>query len=194
MTRSDHGLRAAGILLGALALAGGPALADFEVTAPDGRRILLKDDNTWRYVDAKPAQAAAPADAKPAAKPPAKETGEAVLQIESRADVDRNCRIQLRLVNHLPYEIRSLVPEFSAYRANGVVYDSLFASFQFIKPGDEQRREVRFRGIACQDISRLQVGGGDRCDMGDLDKFTPVKGKCLALIRVVPSDLVRFDK
>jgi hypothetical protein len=194
MARNNRGPRVAGILLGAFALAGAPALADFEVTAPDGRRVLLKNDNTWRYVESKPSPAAAGKDDKPVADTAAKQTGEAVLQIESRADVDRNCRIQLRLANHLPYEIRSLVPEFSAYRASGVIYDSVFASFQFLKPGDEQRREVRFRGIACQDIGRLQVGGGDRCDMGDLDRFTPVRGKCLALIRVVPSELVRFDK
>src|SRR3977135_568603 len=29
------------------------AQADFEVTGPDGRRILLKDEGTWRHVEAK---------------------------------------------------------------------------------------------------------------------------------------------
>ena len=29
------------------------AQGDFELTAPDGRRLLLKDDGTWRYLEAK---------------------------------------------------------------------------------------------------------------------------------------------
>ena len=100
----------------------------------------------------------------------------------------------MKLVNNLPYEIRSIVPEFKVYRANGVVYDTVFGAFQFSKPGDSRSREVRFNGIACPDIARLQVTGGDRCEMGDLDKFSSEKGKCLEYVRVVESDLVRFDK
>jgi len=177
----------------------GPVRAEFEVTGPDGRRILLKDDKTWTYVEspaAKPASAAKPAaEAKSGpAKPPAKDPGEAVLHLTGRIEGNRICRFQLRMVNNLPYEIRSLVPVFSVYRTEGVVYDSVFQSFQFIKPGDTQLQEVRFDGLACKDIVRVQVGGGDRCEMGELDKFSPDKGKCLSLVRVVPSDVVRFDK
>ena len=98
------------------------------------------------------------------------------------------------MVNNLPFAIRSLVPEFRAYRANGVVYDAVFSAFQFLRPGDSQSREVRFNGIDCPEIARLQVAGGDRCEMGDLDRFSRDKGKCLAHIRLVESDLVRFDK
>lgn len=174
-------LRSARVVMAAALVPCLATAAEIEVKGPDGRRILLNDDRTWRYADDKPAAAEKP-------------SATAVLYLEGRADVDRNCRFQLRLVNQLPYEIRSVVPEFSVHRANGVVYDSVLAAFQFIKPGDEQKREVRFRGIACQDVVRLQVSGGDRCEMGDLDKFSPVKGRCLALVRVEPSDLVRFDK
>ena len=41
-----------------LALSHG-ARADFEVAAPDGRRVLLKDDGTWKYQNAKESAAAA---------------------------------------------------------------------------------------------------------------------------------------
>jgi len=41
---------------------------------------------------------------------------------------------------------------------------------------------------------RVQVLGGDHCEMGDLDKYTSLKGQCLDRIRVVESNLVRFDK
>jgi hypothetical protein len=63
-----------------------------------------------------------------------------------------------------------------------------------MRPGDTLIRDIDFNGITCQDIVRVQVAGGDRCDMGDLDKFSGVKGQCLARVRVVESDLVRFDK
>jgi len=172
------------------------ASKDFEVTGPDGRRILLQEDGRWRYIEPTTAAKsdAAAEDAKAEDKGVAKDTGEAVLTLERKIDGNRICRFRLKLVNNLTYEIRSIVPEFKVYRANGVVYDTVFGAFQFIKPGDSRSREVRFNGIACPDIARLQVTGGDRCEMGDLDKFSSVKGKCLEHVRVVESDLVRFDK
>lgn len=174
----------------ALALASAAASADMELRTPDGRRVLLKDDGTWRYADdsgtAGPAGAAKAGEKKP--------EGEAVLSLEGKIEGNRICRLQLRLVNNLPYEIRSLVPELSIYRPNGVVYDSLFAGFSFLKPGDSQRREVRFNGIDCKDIARVLVGGGDRCEMGDLDKFTPGRGLCLARVRVAASEVLPFEK
>ena len=63
-----------------------------------------------------------------------------------------------------------------------------------MRPGDKQVRDFEFVGIACQEIARVQVVGGDRCVMGDLHKYTDEKGQCLARLRVVASDLVRFDK
>jgi hypothetical protein len=172
--------------------------ADMELTTPDGRRVLLKADKTWQYVEtaadtaAKDGKDAAAKDDKAAAAK--KDEGEALLSLEGKIAGNRICRFQLKLVNNLPYEIRSLVPELSVYRANDVVYDSVFTGFSFLKPGDSQMREARFNGIACEDVARVRVGGGDRCEMGELDKFSAVKGKCLALVRVLPSAVVRFDK
>jgi hypothetical protein len=165
--------------------------ADFEVTGPDGRRILLKDDGTWSYVDGKGAAREAP---KEEAKEKPKVVGEALLVVERRADGGGGCIFGLRLVNSFPHPIQSFVPTFSAIRANDVVYHSVLSSFQAVKPGDGQSREILFRGITCQDVARLQVSGGDRCVMGDLDRFTHEQGACLKQVRVVPSDLVRFDK
>lgn len=185
-----------GMLLAALLVPAAIA-ADMELTTPDGKRVLLKDDKTWRYVEgdsAKPAADVAAAkdkDAKDAAAK--KDEGEAILSLEGKIAGNRICRFQMRLVNNLPYEIRSLVPELSVFRGN-VVYDSVFTGFSFLKPGDTQLREARFNGIACEDVSRVRVGGGDRCEMGELDKFSSGKGKCLSMVRVLPSDIVRFDK
>jgi hypothetical protein len=177
-------------LLAPLAVFG--SAADIELTLPDGRRVLLKDDRTWRY-------AGEPADAKarPAAGANAADTkaeGEVLLSLEGKIEGNRTCRLQLRLVNNLPYEIRSIVPELTVYRQNDVAYDSVFTGFSFVKPGDSQRRETRFNGIDCKDIVRVHVGGADRCEMGDLDKFSPGRGMCLARMRVVASEVLPFEK
>ena len=185
-----------GAVLGTVAVA-----ADIELTAPDGRKVLLKEDMTWRYVDAdaaksgeKPAAEASGDKGKDSVAAKPKDEGEAILSLEERIPGNRICRFRFKLVNNLPYEIRSLVPELSVFRGKDVVYDSVFTGFSFLKPGDTQMREARFNGIAGDDLVRLKVGGGDRCEMGDLDKFSATKGKCLSLVRVLPSQIVQFDK
>ncbi len=178
--------RSIGIALAVGALAGATvAHADFEVTGPDGRRILLKDDGSWRYVDTAAGEAARAGDGK---------REEAVLSLLSRREAGPNCHFRLRLVNNLPYEIHNIVPTFVAYRANGVVYDSRTTGFYSMKPGNSQERELRFQGITCAEIDRLQVTGGDRCGMGELTRFSPLAGECLSRVRVVRSDLLRFEK
>ena len=163
-----------------------PAWADFEVRGPDGKRILLKDNGTWRHLEAE--------DPATTATPTATTTDLAELQMLQRADSPGGCSFSLALRNKLPYEIRSLVFDFSALRANGVVYTSLGLGFGPVKPGDVYRRELRLMGIACQDIARLQVGGGDRCDMGGLNKFSEPNGQCLALVQVMPNEVLTFNK
>ena len=158
-----------------------PAWADFEVRGPDGKRILLKDNGTWRHLEAEDPAAATTTDL-------------AELQMLQRADSPGGCSFSLALRNKLPYEIRSLVFDFSALRASGVVYTSLGLGFGPVKPGDVHRRELRLMGITCQDIARLQVGGGDRCDMGDLNKFSEPNGQCLALVQVMPNEVLTFNK
>jgi len=200
LRRAGFRARAAAAIVAVGALA--PALAaaaDFEVSGPDGRRILLKSDGTWRYLDVRrgdvPSARADRAEVKAIEK--AKEEGaQAKLTLERRTAKGGGCNYELRLVNGFPYEISNLVLYYSAYRANGVIYDTVpaAAAFSFIKPGDDQVRELQFVGIGCDEIVRVQVSGGDRCVMGDLDKFSYEKGKCLARVQVVASDLVRFDK
>jgi len=185
MTRRHIWAAAGGVLFAAgLAF---PARADLELTAPDGRRVVLYDNGTWRYGEG---TATVQGDGQ------VKQDGEAVLTLERKIERGNSCRFVLRLVNNLPYEIRSLVPYYSAYRADGVIYDTVSSasSFAAMKPGDTLVRDLDFAGIVCRDIVRVQVVGGDRCDMGDLDKYSPEKGQCLARVRVVASDVVRFDK
>jgi hypothetical protein len=173
------------------------ARADFELTDSKGRRIELKDNGTWRYVDAK---GEAEGDGKgstedvgSAAVPAAPEV-QADLQLLSRSKFLGSCVFEVTLTNNLPYEISSLVPEFAAQRANGVVYASKLVGFTSVKPGAERTRRMLFGGISCPEIDKLQVLGGDRCEMGKLNKFSDAKGKCLGLVRVVPSELLKFEK
>ena len=186
MKQAIRSLVANALLVAGVALSPA-AQADFELTGPEGRRILLKDDGTWRYVQAKD---------QDQAEGKAKGEGEAVLLLERKMERGSSCGFALRLVNNLPYEIGSLVPYYSAYRANGVIYDTVASgsSFTALRPGNQQSREIEFTGITCKDIARVQVVGGDRCEMGDLNKFSEGKGRCLARIRVAESELVRFDK
>ena len=178
-----------GILLALLALAGTfQVRADMELVAPDGRTVLLKDNGSWSYVDAKAASTPEAKDSKQT------QPEQATLELESRTPFGPNCRVSLRMTNHLNYEIVQVVPYFSAMRANGVMHQSLGRGFQNVRPTDSKTRVVEFSGIACDDIARIQVVGGDRCEMGELTKFSPDQGQCLARIRVVPSELLTFEK
>jgi hypothetical protein len=162
------------------------AKADFELSDAQGRRILLKDNGTWTYVDAK--------EGVPDKSQTATPVAQAQLQLLLRRDAPAGCQFGLTLTNDLPNEIESLVLEFSAQRANGIVYMSKRMGFGSVRPGNRASRPLVFEGIACQDIAKLQVLGGDRCEIGELNRFSDEKGRCLALVRVVPSELVRFEK
>lgn len=161
------------------------ARADFSLVAPDGRKVLLKSDGTWKYETS--AAAASPGAKEPKSEP-------ALLRIEKRTPFGPNCHFTVRLHNMLPYEIVQLVPYFSAYRVNGVMHQSKGVGFQNVRPADSRQRVVEFNGIDCADIARVRVVGGDRCEMGELTKFSPDKGQCLALVRLEPSELVVFEK
>ena len=168
------------------------AQADVEVTDPGGRRILLKDDGTWRVLDSQaPAGAAVAASA---ASGPAATPEFADLRLLRRIDLPSSCRFEFELVNTLPYEIRSLVPLFAVHRANGVVYATESVAFGPVKPGDKIRRSLSVAGIACADIARLRVQGGDRCEMGELHRFSDAKGQCLEKVRLQATDLLKFEK
>ena len=188
------------------------AHADIEATTPDGRRVLLRENGTWAYIETrqkettpattKDREGAKVASAKEGGGKEAKadkKDGELLLLIDGRIEGGNACRFGLQLVNKLPYEVTSLVLHFSAFRSDGVLYatETPGSGFGALKPGNSQRRELEFRGIGCKDIARLQVSGGDRCTMGELHRWSDideVRGQCLARVKVVESKLLRFDK
>jgi hypothetical protein len=174
------------VVMGICAAVAQLAQADFEVTAPDGRRIRLKENGTWTYVQGKEKEIASTS----------KRQGELLLSLEGKETRGSNCRFTIQLSNNTPFQVRSLVLQYSAYKPNNVVYDTVTAGrrFNLLKPGDRQSTQVDFSGVTCEDIVRVQVGGGDRCEIDELHRYSDVKGECLERLRVVESKLVRFDK
>lgn len=167
----------------ALAQAPGP---DLEATTADGRRVLLKADGSWAFVPAAAASAAAPAASVPAVP--------AELELVGRNPIPGGCHVHLSLHNKLDYEIRTLVPDFRIVRKGGPTYVEQSLGFGRLLPGDRQQRTLRVSGLDCAAIEKIQVTGGDRCDMGELHRFSEGKGLCLARVRVMPSAVIGFEK
>jgi hypothetical protein len=154
------------------------AHADTEILTPDGRRVLLKDDFTWKYLTQG-----------------AEDSAEHVLlSIEKMRPERKSCVFGLRLVNNMATRVKNVVPQFRAYNRSGVVFETVYQSFTNIKPTLSEYQEIRFSGIRCDEIERVQVVGADRCTMGELTKYSRAKGECLKLIRVQPSDLATISK
>ena len=105
------------------------------------------------------------------------------------------CGLQLRLQNNLPYKIRSIVPRFSVYNRDYVVYDSRSQSFTAIKPTRSQYKRIQFNGIGCHEIRWVRVHDAARCTIGDVvDMFNEEEGQCLSFIYVEPSDMITISK
>ena len=104
------------------------------------------------------------------------------------------CQFQFELHNRQPYEVRSLIPDIKVFRKGSGFYVENTVPFSGVLPGDRQLRNTVVRGLDCDQVERLQVAGGDRCDMGDLNKFTDGKGLCLARVRVESDVKMGFEK
>ena len=87
-------------------------------------------------------------------------------------DVPGAYRFELVLTNRLPYEIRILVPDFTAVRANDVACTT---------------QPVAFGPLRAGDIARLDVKGADRCEMGDLNKFSEPTASAWCASRCCPA-------
>ena len=149
-----------------------------EVVTPDGRHVLLKNDHTWEYLELE--------------QLPAEES--AVLDVVNVKELSNACDIGFRLTNNLPYKIKSLVPSFSVYNRNQVLFDSQSKSFNSIKPTRNQYQKVRFIGITCPEISHIKLLGADRCTMGPFTKFDSGEGECLKRIHIQENDLIKVLK
>lgn len=148
------------------------------VVTPDGRRVLLRDDHTWEVVQA--------GQGDPAAS--------AVISVANTRGLRNACKIGLRLENHLGYNIKSLIPSFSVYTRDGILFETVSKSFSSIKPTRDQYRQIQFIGITCDEIGHIRVHGAGHCSMGPMDKFNEAEGECLSHIYVQESDLLKITK
>ena len=165
-------------ILAMLWLLAAPARADTAATTDDGRRVLLRDDNTWEFM-------------QPAAEP---EAPAMRLQVVSVTDRGGNCVLGLTLHNDAAYVIQSIVPQFEGVTHGGGIHSTVFVAFSNVKPTQRQYKALVYERFACGNLVEVRVKGGDRCTMDELTKFTPVTGECLRRVQVVPSDLVSIGK
>lgn len=160
-------------LLLALALTMPATAADLTAVTADGRKVILHDNGKWAFSK----QAA---DGEPLA----------ALTLETKVDLARGCRLGLRLQNDLPAQVRSLVLRFTAYKDEGVPFETVSRGYSYVKPTTSQYQEISFRGISCDEIRSVEVTAARNCHVGDLTKYSASGSRCLELIDVQPSDLL----
>jgi hypothetical protein len=154
------------------------AQADVKATTSDGREVLLRPNGTWIPVEQ--------------AKPDRPRL--AVLTLEKRADLPRGCRIGLRLQNDLGASIRTLVLRFTAYKDGDIPFETVSRGYSYVKPTTSQYQEVTFRGIACDDVSFVEIFAARNCHVGELTKYSADAEDCLQLFEVTPSEQMVLSK
>lgn len=163
------------LLLLASCLAAANVAADIQATTPDGRKVLLKDNGLWEFVQSADDEA----------------PGKASLVLEKREDIAPNgCRLGLRIHNNLSAQIRTLVLRFTAYKQGDIPFETVSRGYAFIKPTQDQYQEIRFRGVSCEGIDKVQVRAAHNCHIGDLTKYSATEDACLALLQTEPSELM----
>ncbi|MDX1736229.1 MAG: hypothetical protein R3228_17765 [Halioglobus sp.] len=161
-----------------------PALADhggaeIEALTSDGRVVVLHENHRWEFVHTQSRDA----------------DNSALLSVTQVKEMQDACGLQLRMKNNLGFKIRSLAPRFSVYNDQNVVFDHKSQSFNSIKPGRDQYRNLQFNGIGCHEIVWIRVHEAEHCTLGDhLDKFNAEEGQCLEYIHVEPSALINISK
>lgn len=155
----------------------GSVMADMEAVAINGKRVLLKDDRIWEYI-----------------KEPQSDARHAHLSVESVQGGKNYCHLGLKLKNNLADKITSIIFMFSAYVNEEIRYETITKGFQHVKPTNDLYNEITFSGLACDEIEYIRVHGADRCEIGELNKFTAAKGQCLKLVEVEPSNKIVIFK
>ncbi len=158
-------------------LTGNTALADIEAITVNGKSVLLKNNNTWQYIETKQA-----------------DTRYAHLTVVNKQGGDNYCSLGFKLKNGLADKITSIVFRFSAHNHEDVLYDTVTKGFQHLKPTNEGFKEVTFSGMSCEEIKYIRVHGADRCEIGELTKHSAEKGECLKLVQVEANDKIFIFK
>ena len=161
-----------------LCVSAGFATAVLDLVTEEGDRVRLYDDYTWEYIETQDSEV------EPRIS----------LNLVSKITQGDNCVFGIKLQNDAPYPIVSLVPQFAAHIKDDILFDNVFIPFQNIKPTLSQYQKLIFKRVTCEEITRVEVHGGDRCNMEELTKYSTDKGACLQRVKVVPSSLIEFAK
>ncbi len=164
------------LIICALLLTGLQAGAAIEATTNEGKKVLLKDDGTWEYQKTE------------------EQPQTAMLTVELYKNIPNGCRLGARLTNNLNAQIRTLVLRFTAIKNKDIAFETVSRGYTYIKPTTSQYQQVRFRGISCEDISKIRVEGARNCHVGELTKYSDGAKGCLSLVTIVPSDRVKIYK
>ena len=176
---------------------------DIFAITDDGKKVRLKDDQTWSYheltvnpaeTSVEPAEEASPeANAELAEEEPVETKVD--LKLIRKWDYKHTCKLGLTLTNRKAKYIKNIAPKLTAHLKGGVKYETVIVGFYGIKPTKYQYREAMFKGIDCDDIDYVLVHGGDHCSVGrEYTLFAIVEGECLAAINVEKSDLLDIHK
>ncbi|MCB1922291.1 MAG: hypothetical protein KDJ27_00875 [Gammaproteobacteria bacterium] len=153
------------------------AFAELTAVTADGRKVSLRDDGTWVFVNAA-------TDEQP----------HATLTLENKSELAGGCRLGLRLNNALPAQIRTLVLRFTAYKEESVPFETVSRGFSYVRPTTSQYQEISFRGIGCEQIISVAVAAARNCHVGELTKYSASESRCLELIEVHGSELLPIAK
>lgn len=162
----------------AAALATNIAMADTMATTADGRKVVLHDDGRWSPVETSTDGA----------------ERHARLVLENKVDLANGCRLGLRLHNDLAAQVRTLVLRFTAYKGAGIPFETVSRGYSYIKPTATQYQEISFRGIACGEISAIEVAAARNCHVGELTKYSADEENCLKLVDVAASEVLPIAK
>jgi hypothetical protein len=163
----------------ALLLATHCATADLSAVTADGRKVVLRDNGTWAFI-------------QPGNRDDAPSV--ATLTLKNKVNLAGGCRLGLTLHNDLSAQIRSLVLRFTAYKGDQLAFETVSRGYSNVKPTNSQYQQVSFRGIGCDEIRSVSVSAARNCHVGDLTKYSATAKRCLGLIEVAPSSLLPIAK
>jgi len=165
-------------IFGSLLLASA-SIADIEATTSDGKKVRLNKNGTWQYI-LEGEKEATPAMAK--------------LILEKRQELPNGCRLGLRMHNDTNDQVRSLVLRFTALKPGNISFETVSRGYSYIKPTASQYQEIRFRGLSCDEIDKVQVHAAHNCHVGELTKYSASEERCLELVDVKESSKLTIYK
>jgi hypothetical protein len=117
----------------------------------------------------------------------------AVLSVNMRKSYPDACKYGMTLTNNLAFQITALSYRFTAIIDGDVPFDTQNKSFNEVRPGQHQYRELTFQHVPCDRINRLAVSDPGRCNMGELNRFNAEPGDCAKFSDLASGGVVNLE-